>query len=76
MKSRRNRQQRRNRRRQKTLRKRRLSRSLLRRLRGGALTSIPTGAVVNMRLDPKDPYSIPITVGKEQAEEIIDDASY
>jgi hypothetical protein len=48
----------------------------LRRLRGGALTSIPTGAVVTMRLDPKDPYSIPITVGKEQAEEIIDDASY
>jgi hypothetical protein len=29
-----------------------------------------------MRLDPKDPYSIPITVGKEQAEEIIDDATY
>jgi hypothetical protein len=29
-----------------------------------------------MRLDPKDPYSIPITVGKERAEEIIDDATY
>jgi hypothetical protein len=29
-----------------------------------------------MRLDPKDPYSIPITVGKEQAEGIIDDATY
>jgi hypothetical protein len=40
------------------------------------LTSIPTGAVVNMRLDPKDPYSIPITVGKEQAEEIIEDTTY
>ena len=29
-----------------------------------------------MRLDPKDPYSIPITVGKEQAEQIIEDTIY
>lgn len=43
--------------------------------RGGALTAIPAGAVVNMRLDPKDAYSIPITVGKNTAEEIIEDAT-
>lgn len=55
-------------------RRRNLLRS--RRHKGGALNSIPTGAVVNMRLDPKDPYSIPITIGKEQAEQIIDDATY
>ncbi len=36
--------------------------------------AIPTGAVVNMRLEPKDQYSIPVTVGKEIAEEIIEDA--
>ncbi len=72
MKSRRNRRQRRQTQRKRNAR----SRSRQRKQRGGALTSIPTGAVVNMRLDPKDPYSIPITVGKEQAEEIIEDATY
>ncbi len=44
--------------------------------RGGSLTAIPSGAVVNMRLDPKDPYSIPITVGKDQAEKIIEDSTF
>ena len=77
MKSRRN-QQRRTRRktqRRRSRSQRRQPRSL-RRLRGGALTAIPTGAVVDMRLDPKDPYSIPISVSKETAEEIIEDTFF
>lgn len=75
MKSRRN-----SRRRLRKTRKARSSKSRYQRKRrvtkGGALTAIPNGSVVTMRLDPKDPYSIPVTVGKETAEQIIEDATF
>ena len=75
MKSRRN--QRRHLRKTRKVRNSNLRRKSLRKLtKGGSLTAIPTGAVDNMRLDPKDAYSIPVTVNKDTAEKIIDEATF
>jgi hypothetical protein len=71
MKSRRN-----QRRTQRNSRRRKSRSHRSKRHRGGSLTAIPPGAVVNMRLDPKDQYSIPVTVGRETAEKIIDEATF
>ena len=37
--------------------------------RGGADLPIPAGSVASVRLDPKDEYSAPVLVGKEEFEE-------
>lgn len=35
-----------------------------RRYRGGANLPVPEGSVIAVNLDPKDPYSVPVLVGK------------